>query len=186
MSILVVSGHTDLNQSYANKIILKELEQHLPEAVFSYLDKLYPGFRIDVAAEQQKLLRAEVIILQFPFFWYGMPSLLKRWIEDVFVHGFSHGSTGTKLHGKKLIISFTYGAPEEMYRHGGFQNYTIDEFIPPMKQFSNLCGMEWQDYICSGGLSYANRGDEAALERMRVKSLAHAQRLIAQLENIAA
>lgn len=181
MNIVIVSGHTDLNQSCANKTILAELERRLPKAEFVYLDTLYPDFRIDVKAEQQRLLWADMVVLQFPFFWYGMPSLLKKWIEDVFAHGFSHGSTGNKLHGKKLLLSFTSGAPEDMYRHGGLQNYTIEEFMPPYKQLASLCGLEWQGYVYSGGLSYANRTDEAALEQMRLRSVEHAQRVEEQI-----
>jgi len=180
-NILIVSGHNNLNQSFANKIILEKLQHLLPQAEFDFLDKLYPDYRIDVDKEQQRLIKADVIVLQFPFFWYGMPSILKKWIEDVFIHGFSHGSTGNKLHGKKIIMSFTAGAPGEMYQHGGLQNYTIDEFIPPMRQFANLCGMEWQDYIFSSGLSYASRNDRAILEQMRQKAIAHAEKLVAQI-----
>ncbi len=66
---------------------------------------------------------------------------MKKWIEDVFVHGFSHGSTGDKVQGKKLILSFTSGAPESMYQYGEGQSYLIEDFLPPLKQFANLCGM---------------------------------------------
>lgn len=183
-NVLIVSGHTDLNQSFANKIILEELQRLLPQADFDFLDELYPDYRIDVAKEQQRLMKADVIVLQFPFFWYGMPSILKKWIEDVFIHGFSHGSTSNKLHGKKIIMSFTAGAPEEMYQSGGLQGYSIDEFTPPMKQFANLCGMEWQEYVFSGGLSYASRNDETALEVMRKKAIAHAERLADRIKVI--
>lgn len=183
-NILIVSGHTDLNQSFANKIILDELQSLLPQAEFVLLDKLYPDYRIDVAAEQKRLIEADIIVLQFPFFWYGMPSIMKKWIEDVFVHGFSHGSTGDKLHGKKVILSFTVGAPEEMYQHGGLQTYTLDEFMPPFKQFSKLCGMEWQEYVFTGGLSYSNRYNEVLLEQMRAKAVNHAERLTNQIKSL--
>ncbi len=183
-NVLIVSGHTDLKQSFANQIIIDELKRLLPQAEYALLDDLYPDYRIDVPTEQERLLRADIIVMQFPFFWYTMPSLMKKWGENVFVHGFSHGSTGNKLHGKKLIMSFTAGAPESMYQHGGLQNYTIDEFMPPMKQFANLCGMEWQDYVFTGGLSYANRCDEIKLEDMRKRSIAHAERLVAQIKVI--
>lgn len=178
---LVVSGHTNLDESFANKIILDELQMLLPEAEFIFLDRLYPNFQINVPVEQQYLTKAEVIVLQFPFFWYGIPSLMKKWMEDVFVHGFSHGSTGNKLHGKKLIVSFTSGAPQEMYRNGGLQNYTIEEFLPPLKQFANLCGMKWQGYIYSGDLSYASRHNEEKLEDMKTKALGHARELAKQI-----
>lgn len=180
-NILIVSGHTNLDNSFANKIILGELEKQLPQAEFAYLDKLYPDFKIDVQAEQQRLIKTDVIVLQYPLFWYSIPSLLSRWIEEVFVHGFSHGSTGDKVKGKQLVLSFTSGAPEEMYKHGGLQNYPIEDFLPPLKQFANLCRMEWGGYIYSGDLSYASRHDQAKLEQMRVKAIDHAGRLLKQL-----
>lgn len=55
--ILIVSGHPDLNDSFANKTILEETKKLLPEAEFVYLDKLYPDFQIDVKTEQERLLR---------------------------------------------------------------------------------------------------------------------------------
>lgn len=106
---------------------------------------------------------------------------MKKWIEDVFVHGFSHGSTGNKLHGKKLIVSFTYGAPESMYKHGGLQNYTIDEFLPPLKQFANLCGLQWTGHISTGGLSYLSHHDQEKRTLMEKEAIAHAEKLISQL-----
>ncbi len=59
--ILIVSGHTDLSNSVANKKILEELEIKLPEAKISYLDKLYPDYKINVKAEQEKLIEAMAI-----------------------------------------------------------------------------------------------------------------------------
>lgn len=183
-NILIVSGHTDLNNSFANKTILEELQKDLPQAEFVFLDKLYATFQIDKEVEQQRLLNADIIVLQFPLFWYGVPSIMSRWIEEVFVHGFSHGATGNKVRGKKLVVSFTSGAPEEMYQYNGVQNYPIEDFLPPLKQFANLCGMEWSGYIYSGGLSYANRSDDVKLEQMRIKAIAHAGRLVAQINAI--
>lgn len=180
--ILIVSGHTNLDDSFVNKLILEELKEKLPDAVFTLLDRQYPEFRFDVATEQKKLVEADVIVLQFPFFWYGIPSIMKKWMEDVFVHGFSHGSKGNKLHGKKMICSFTSGAPEEMYQDGGAQNYPIEAFLPPLKQFANLCGIQWTGYVYTGALSYALR-NEGSLESLKSRAIGHAGRLISLLEN---
>ena len=46
--VLIVSGHPDLDGSFANRTILEETGKLLPEAEFVRLDKLYPDFRIDV------------------------------------------------------------------------------------------------------------------------------------------
>lgn len=180
-NILIISGHTNINNSVANKIILDRLEKDLPQAEIAYLDKLYPTYQIDKYVEQQRLLKADVIVLQFPFFWYGIPSIMSKWIEEVFVHGFSHGANGDKIRGKKLLVSFTSGAAEDMYRIGGSKNYPIEDFLPPLKQFANLCGLQWCGFIYSGGLSYANRGDEAKLAQMIVKATAHGERLLKEI-----
>lgn len=70
-NVLIISGHTDLATSVANKTILETLARRLPEAEIVKLDELYPDFKINVEAEQQRLLRADIIVLQYPLFWYS-------------------------------------------------------------------------------------------------------------------
>lgn len=183
-NILVISGHTNLDDSYANKTILEELNRCLPEAEYVYLDQLYSDFRIDVEKEQQRLVKADIIVFQFPLFWYSTPSILNRYVEEVFKHGFSHGSTGDKLAGKQLVLSFTSGAPEKMYQKGGLQNYPIEDFLPPYKQMANLCRLKWEGFVYSGGMSYANRNDVLMLEAMRLKAVDHTNRLLEKLKNL--
>ena len=59
----------------------------LPEDEIDNLYKLYPDFKIDVKKEQEKLVRADCIILQFPMFWYNTPALMRQWFESVLEHG---------------------------------------------------------------------------------------------------
>ena len=99
MKTLIISGHPDLSTSVANQTILEELEKALPDAEIRKLDQLYPDAVIDVEAEQKALLEADLIVWQFPFWWYSLPWLMKKWLDEVFLHGFSHGSTA-KLGGK--------------------------------------------------------------------------------------
>ena len=108
-NILIVSAHPRLEEdSVANKTIVEELSKLLPSAEVDRLDELYPDYVIDVSAEQAKLRNADVIVLQYPLWWYGWPALAQKWVEDVFVRGFSHGSTGNALRGKKLVVSLSY------------------------------------------------------------------------------
>ncbi|MBO4521361.1 MAG: NAD(P)H-dependent oxidoreductase [Alphaproteobacteria bacterium] len=177
--ILVVSGHTDLNDSVANKLILETLKKELPQAEFDFLDKLYPDFKIDVKAEQEKLTKADIIVLQFPVFWYSYPSLMHKWFEDVFVFGFSHG-TGKALNGKTLLASLTSGAPEEIYR----QNFTINDLLAPLKQTAALCGMKQANFVYTGGVSYALRNEPEKRREIEEKAKLHAQRLIDELNGL--
>ena len=67
-NILLISGHPDLAHSFANKTIVETLQGQLGDAIrVRRLDVLYPDYRIDVPAEQQALLEADVIVWQFPF-----------------------------------------------------------------------------------------------------------------------
>src|ERR1051326_4747713 len=45
----------------------------------------------EIAAEQEKLLRADAVILQFPLWWFSMPAILKGWVDRVYAYGFGYG-----------------------------------------------------------------------------------------------
>lgn len=106
--VLLISGHPRLDSSLANRTIIADLEARLgPSLAVRRLDALYSSNPIDVAAEQAALIEADTIIWQFPMYWYALPALMKAWVDEVLLHGFAHGATGNRLHGKRLIVSFT-------------------------------------------------------------------------------
>jgi putative NADPH-quinone reductase len=180
--ILIVSGHPDLNHSIANATILDELATALPDAEIRRLDWLYPDGKFNIAAEQESLLQADVIVWQFPFSWYGLPGLMKQWLDEVFVHGFAHGSTA-KLGGKKLILSFTTGAPQALYTADGFFGHAIEEYLLPFETTARLCNLELLAPVYTCGISYADRdADKIAQQKTRARE--HAARLIARLKTL--
>ena len=72
-------------------------------------------FAADVAAEQEKLLRADLLIFQFPLWWFGLPAILKGWVDRVFAAGLTYGggrwySNGV-FKGKRAMLSLTTGGP---------------------------------------------------------------------------
>ena len=176
--ILIVSGHTDLSQSVINKQILENLSSKLPKAEIIKLDQLYPDFKIDTKKEQERLLNKNIIICQFPMFWFSAPSILERYIEQTFTHGFSHGSTGDKLKGKKLIISCTIGAPEELYQKDGLFGFKSEDYFHMFKSLCALTQMKFAGYICSYGNSYLMRTSKEMIEAQKLKSGKHTDDLI--------
>lgn len=184
--VLIISGHPALDRSLANRTILSDL-QDVPGLDIEQrrLDRLYPDFNIDVAAEQAALVDADIIVWQFPLHWYALPALMKKWVDDVLVFGFAHGRGGDKLRGKSLIQSFTTGAPAEAYAHGKPMNHTIAEFLPPQRQTAALCGMDWQEPIHSSGMSFIP-GVSSEADHARVEAAAHnhAHRLIDALRTL--
>ncbi|MBS4939527.1 MAG: NAD(P)H-dependent oxidoreductase [Actinomyces sp.] len=175
-NVLIVSGHPRTgDDSVANKTILEELTVLLPGAEIDHLDDLYPEYTFDVEAEQEKLRAADVIVLQYPLWWYGWPALLQKWMEDVFVRGFSHGSSGTALRGKKLVVSVTTGASQAYYAP---DSVDFNDLLTPTKATCALTGMEFAGSLPLYGVSYANRTDEAARTDMVERSREHAKRLV--------
>lgn len=187
-NVLIISGHPDLRTSIANATVLDEVSKALPAAAIRKLDSLYPDRRFDIAAEQEALLQADLMVFQFPLSWYSLPGLMKLWLDEVFTHGFAHGSTA-KLGGKKLLISFTAGAPESVYQKDGFFKHTIDEYLYQFAATAALCNLDYQGAIYTFGLSYVGR-DAAAAEAQRVAARDYAARdyaarLIAKIREIA-
>ena len=179
--VLIISGHPELrDNSFANKIIMEDLAKLLPDAVIDDLSALYPDYKINVEAEQKKLTNADIIVLQFPIFWYSCPALLAKWMEDVFVRGFSHGSQGKALVGKKLLLSFTTGAPESAYD----ESFPVDALTGRFVQTAGLTGMIYEGYVYTGGVSYADRTDPTRAAAMTEVSHAHAKRLLEKITSL--
>ena len=97
----------------------------------------------DVRAEQEKLLWADVLILQFPLWWFTMPAILKGWVDRVYAYGFAYGvgehsdtrwgdryGEGT-LAGKRAMLLVTTGGWEEHYSARGI-NGPIDDLLFPI------------------------------------------------------
>lgn len=182
-NVLIISGHPDLTTSVGNATILSDVALALPEAEIRRLDSLYGDYQINVADEQAALLKADVIVWQFPFSWYAMPGLMKLWVDVVFTHGFAHGSTA-KLGGKKLIVSFTAGAPRELYSPEGFFGHDIEDYLAQFETTAALCNLELQAPVYTCGISYAGR-DEAKTAEQKALAKTHALRLIDAIHSAA-
>lgn len=177
----MIVGHPQWPISFANKHIVETFVSNNPSAVISNLFIEYPDGKVDVEAEQQKILDADTIVLQFPIEWYGAPSILHKWFEDVLAYGFAFGHGGDKVQGKRLIASFTSGTPGDSYVVGGLQSYPIDYFMYPFIALANRCGLKWDGYVYTGGMMAAF-ADEQQLKRMASECADHAKRLSDKIE----
>lgn len=176
--ILIISGHPDYKKSFANRNILDELHRLIPEAEIVYLDALYKNRPIAVEEEQRRLLEAETIVFEFPIWWYSDPSLMHRYVEEVFTHGFAYGSKGIALHGKKFMLSFTTGAPETAYSPQGYQGYEFSAFLPPFKAMAHLTGLDYKGAVISYGMLLLNPENKELRDEIITKAKKHAQRVL--------
>lgn len=152
--ILVVSGHPDLDNSTANKTIIENLENLLPNVYVHRLDKAISNGNFDIKKEQELIEKYDTLVFVSPFYWYSWSSLMKKWVDEVFVFGFAHGLGGDKVKNKKIMLSFTTGAPIEEYTHEGAMKHSVEEFLYPVEGLANLCQMIQLPHVYSNGMSF--------------------------------
>jgi NAD(P)H dehydrogenase (quinone) len=78
------------------------------------------GYADDVKAEMRKFEKADLIIFNFPLWWYSAPAILKGWIDRVFASGFAYGGgrgvyAKGPFKGKRAMVAMTTGSLETSY-----------------------------------------------------------------------
>ena len=105
----------------------------------------------DVEEELEKHQWADIVILQSPVNWMGVPWSFKKYMDEVYSTGMqgqltqfdgrseenpkeNYGTGGT-LKGKRYMLSLTFNAPEESFNNENeflFQGKSVDDLFFPM------------------------------------------------------
>lgn len=112
-------------------------------------------FVFDLKLEMEKLEWCDILIFNFPLWWFGLPAILKGWVDRVFAMGFAYGNgKGVYEKGtfpeKSAFITMTTGGPETAYNggkngdletilfpiHHGIFYFTGMTVLPPFISFS--------------------------------------------------
>lgn len=172
--IVVIFAHPYPDRSRANRALLDAITDLDHVEVRSLYDR-YPDFDIDVDAEQQALLAAELIVWQHPMYWYTVPALLKHWFEKVLQRGWAYGPSGTRLHGKRCLWVVTAGGDETAFSPSGLHGHEFSAFVPVVQQTAEFCGMRWEPPLVVRGahkISGAELAAEARAYRERLLRVA--------------
>ena len=114
-----------------------------PEALNACATKT---FSPDIAAEMDKINRADLIIFQFPIWFSSMPAILKGWVDRAFQAGYAFTFTqmyaGGLLHGKKGMVIATAGSPEVVYSKGGPHGDIHELLLPFTHATGEFVGLE--------------------------------------------
>ncbi|MGD8808016.1 MAG: NAD(P)H-dependent oxidoreductase [Gammaproteobacteria bacterium] len=156
--LIVYYAHPGHRFSQANEAMLRQARA-VSGITLVDLYSEYPRFDINIDREQQRLLEHDVILFQFPMFWYSTPSLLKEWQDLVLEHGFAYGAGGNKLKGKHMMLAVTAAGDREAYSAQGYQHYPIRTFLTPLERTARLCQMEFAaPYVLYGSLRAIDDG----------------------------
>jgi len=137
----------------------------------------HDGFAPEIQAEHDKLFWCDVLIFQFPLWWFGLPGILKGWVDRVFAAG---GRTygGGKWYdrgvfvGKRAMCALTIGGGPPIYSENGL-NGPIDQILFPINHgmfyFTGFTVIE--PFLVHGPARMSDTERNAELERYRTRIL---------------
>ena len=104
------------------------------------------GYQIE--EEQRKFQQADVVIYQYPVYWFNCPSTLKGYLDRVFTRGVfyqratPYGSGGL-LSGRRYLLSTTWNAPVNAFNDPAafFHGASLDDTLLPLHAANRYVGM---------------------------------------------
>jgi putative NADPH-quinone reductase len=161
MNIRILVAHPDLSQSKANQALLAAVKQ-LPCVEIVDLQRLSVNGLFDVASELEALRKTDLLVWQFPLYWYNAPAILRQW-QDQVLSAAVYGPDKV-LMGKKLMVATTVGARAETYRSGDLNQYTMDEILRPFEACARSARMQWLPHFA---VYDVDKMDALAWEKVR-------------------
>ena len=82
------------------------------------------GFAADLVLEQERLMRADLIVFVFPLWWGGLPAIVKGWFDRVCAYGvaYADGKRYEKGYfvGRRALLALTTGGTAERFSQGSY------------------------------------------------------------------
>ncbi|PBZ54984.1 NAD(P)H dehydrogenase [Pseudomonas aeruginosa] len=89
---------------------------------------------VDIQVELDRVKWADLIIFNFPIYWFGMPAIMKGWIDRVFVSGYCYGGKRIYdrggLKGKMAMLAFSLGGQRHMFGPGAVHGELESLLLP--------------------------------------------------------
>ena len=152
-NVLLINGHEpyDFAKGEFNSTMYAEIEKTLADKVNIEKTIIKEGYSVE--EEQAKFKKADLIIFQFPIYWFSMPAMMKKYLDTVYGYGvfFGMGDAEAKygygngmMQGKKYMLSITSNAPQEAFNNKDqfFEGLSIEQFLMNIHKVNEFCGME--------------------------------------------
>ncbi|HET7887341.1 MAG TPA: NAD(P)H-dependent oxidoreductase, partial [Bradyrhizobium sp.] len=82
------------------------------------------GFAADLAREQDRLMRADLLVVIFPLWWGGLPAIVKGWFDRVCAYGVAYADGKRYDHGyfvgRRALLALTTGGTAERFTEGSY------------------------------------------------------------------
>jgi NAD(P)H dehydrogenase (quinone) len=130
----------------AEDFCLRENPEYLVYALEQRRNSKEQTLAADIQQELDKLLWADLLILNFPIYWFSTPAILKGWIDRVLVSGICYGGKRFYdqggLSGKKALVAVTLGGREHMFGEDAIHGPLEDMLRPLLRGTLAYVGLE--------------------------------------------
>jgi NAD(P)H dehydrogenase (quinone) len=138
----------------------------------------HDGFAPDIQVEMDKLAACDALILQFPFWWFGLPAMLKGWVDRVLAVGRAYGGRRWfdrgVFAGKRAMCALTVGGGQAIYSPDGVNGPMSSILFPIQHGILNFVGFTVVEpfiVYAPGRMSHAERVACLVSYRARVLGL---------------
>lgn len=176
-NILIINAHHEypFAKGELNRALVELAKAQLESKGHSVrLVNVDQGYEVETELENHTW--ADVVLLQSPVNWMGVPWTFKKYMDEVYTAGMdgtlcegdgrhsdapkkNYGAGGT-LNGKKYMLSLTFNAPEEAFNDPKeylFQGKSVDDLWFPMHMNFRFFGMEpLETFACYDVMKNAN------------------------------
>lgn len=144
----------------------------------------------EIRAEHEKLARAELLVLQFPLWWYGTPAILKGWLDRTLTDSFAYDAEIDPAHGmprrygdggltrRTALIVVTVGEDERTLGPRGVSG-DLDSLLFPLTHgalwYVGIQALELHVVHDADGLDAAGAARETRRLRERIAALSTEQ-----------
>ena len=78
------------------------------------------SFAADLVREQERLMRADLLVFVFPLWWGGLPAIVKGWFDRVCAYGVAYADGKRFDHGyfvgRRAVLGLTTGGTVDAFR----------------------------------------------------------------------
>ncbi len=155
------------------------LERRFPEQLHYDREQKHAvehsAFAPDIQAEIDKLLWCDLLILQFPLWWFSVPAMMKGWIDRVFVNGVAYGKgrrfDAGGLKGRKGMLALTTACYSDMAEPDGLLADIHINLWPLQAGTLAYCGIQVLPPFVGWSIQYTDEMQRLAYQREYARRL---------------
>ena len=162
LTMAMASKYEELSSNNGNATEVIDLYRcKKQQGFFTYDDANNMQCTEEMEYFQAKIKQADELVFFFPYWWGGMPAILKNFIDWNFSKGFAftyeHSRPKGLLQGKSVKIFTTTGAPKFIYTLTG-ANRRLKNMLK--EQIVNFCSMSLESCNIYGGVDTSGKNVE--------------------------